>query len=533
MIGSRLSDPRKIIEKELGPWLDELEGDEAFPRDRLQEMREVAATIRLSDLQEKIASCMARLFRKPVNGGNPFLFAFAAPKPHELTIKYGSMNIDTAATDGRKYFWNPIFLATMSPDEVATVMQHEGYHVVFSHPRRGKFKMPNVWNIAVDYAVNSCILHDQEKTQRKGTLFGGNIGTPLLYKDLLAYIDGAQELPKGVFCYADKSVYGRSPDAIYDEIIDHWNKSPRKCPVCGGLTMKLSKGQDQGQNQGKGKGQNQDQDQGQNQGKGQNQDQGQDQDHGCGCGHKCPGCGSPFDRLGSMDCHIDSAVSRQEIEADLMRASEQATQMRGTTPSEIEGMLSELKKPALTFTDIVRSALLRKVQDVGNNNDWKRIRRRFLNTAPKQYLPKQYIYKPRWLAALDTSGSMTQSDMEYGISQLQVLGNNTDGVVVPMDVTAKWKDAVKIDNATASELIKKVKLTGRGGTDFNDFFAGYRKILGSEYDVIVVLTDGYCGTVDLKYKPPQHTSVVWVLTQNNKDFVPPFGRIAHLRVDRT
>jgi hypothetical protein len=34
--------------------------------------------------QEKISSTMTKLFRKSSNGGNPFLFAYTAPKPHEL-----------------------------------------------------------------------------------------------------------------------------------------------------------------------------------------------------------------------------------------------------------------------------------------------------------------------------------------------------------------------------------------------------------------------------------------------------------------
>lgn len=535
MIGSRLSDPRKAM-AEIPAWLDTLEKDESFPKEKLAEMRKIAASVRLNDLQEKVSSCMTRLFRKPENGGNPFLFALSAPKPHELAVSLGGQTIDTAATDGRKYYWNPIFLAGMTPDEVATVMQHEGYHVIFFHPKRGKGKMPKVWNIAVDYVVNACIWTDHDKTHRKGQLFGGNIGAPLSFKDLLAFIDGGQELPKEEFCFADKSLHGRSPESIYDEIIDHWNKSPRKCKTCGNLSLG-AKGQPKG-NKGQGQGQQNQQGQGQQPGQGQGQgqqnqnQQGQQPGQGGGCGHdhgpECPNCGSPLDRLGAMDSHIDSDMTQQEVQADLMRAADQATQMRGTLPTEIEGMLGELKKPTLKFTDIVRSALLKKVQDAGLNNDWRRLRRRYLQTAPKQYLPRRYMHKPRWLAMLDTSGSMGDDDMAYGISQLQVLGNNTEGYVIPCDASPHWKGVHKVEKI---DDLKRTKVVGRGGTVFDEFFRDFPKMLGTDFDVIIVLTDGDCGTVPLELRP-KGMDVVWVITRNNTGFKPTFGRVAPLRHDR-
>jgi predicted metal-dependent peptidase len=507
MIGSRLSDPRGTTKNAL----------------------------QLNSLQEKISSCMTRLFRKPENGGNPFLFALAAPRPHELAVELDGYEIETAATDGRKYYWNPSFLEKLSHDEVAVVMQHESYHVVFFHPKRGVGKQGQVWNIAVDYVVNACIMSDHEKTHRKGTLFGGNLGRPTTLRELLAYIDGKQELPQVSVCFADKDLYGRSPESIYDEIIDHWNKSPRKCPSCGNLSMgQNGHGKGQGQGQGQGQDQGQDQDQDQNQGQNQDQDPNQGQNRNQNKDHKhehgkCPTCGSPMDhRLGSMDSHIDCDLTKQEVEADVMRAAEQASQMRGTIPLEIEGMLGELKKPTLKFTDIVRNALFRKIQDMGLNNDWKRLRKRPMCTTPRQYLPKRYMHQPRWLAMLDTSGSMSDEDMVYGISQLQVLGNNTDGFVIPCDAKPHWDGVVKIEKAGD---LKRTRVVGRGGTVFDDFFRDFPKKLGTNFDVIIVLTDGECGTIPRELRP-RGMDVVWVITRKNSEFKPPFGRVAPLRTDR-
>jgi predicted metal-dependent peptidase len=191
-------------------------------------------------------------------------------------------------------------------------------------------------------------------------------------------------------------------------------------------------------------------------------------------------------------------------------------------------MLGELKKPTLKFTDIVRCALLKKVQDAGLNNDWKCIRRRFLGTNPKMYLPRRYMHKPRWLAMLDTSGSMNEDDMSYGISQLQVLGNNTEGYVIPCDAVPHWAGVHRVEKATD---LKRTKVVGRGGTVFDEFFRDFPKHLGTDFDVIVVLTDGDCGTVPYELRP-RNMDVVWVLTRNNTNFKPSFGRVAPLRVDR-
>jgi predicted metal-dependent peptidase len=234
--------------------------------------------------------------------------------------------------------------------------------------------------------------------------------------------------------------------------------------------------------------------------------------------------------MNSMDFHMDVKKTDQEIKAEMMSCAEQARAIsRGSVPQEIQDMLGELEKPSLTADTAIRSLFARKSQEAGMNNDWRRLRRRYLSTNPIQYLPNRFKYKIKWLAAIDTSGSMTRSDMTFGVSQLQVWGNDTDGTVVPMDVTAKWKDAIKINNSSETEL-KKIKLTGRGGTDFTDFFKGYRDNLGKDFDVIMVITDGDCGTVPIEYKP--RIPVLWILTRNNTGFVPPFEKVAYLRIER-
>ena len=508
----------------------------------------------LNELQEKISSCMTRLFRLPENGGNPFIFAYTSSKAHELMAEMNGRPFTTAATDGRKYYWSPEFLKKLNTDEVSIVMEHEGYHTIFFHPDRMKMHDDkHVYNWAVDYVVNSVIEYEKEVNHSKIQLWNGNMGKPLPFKELLDWLDGKCEFDESSRIFADKSLYGRSPESIYDEIMKHKNASPRKCPVCGALSLdpktKKHKHSQKGQGQKqKGQGQGQKGQGGQQPGQGAGaggqpgqggQQPGQGQG---GCGN-CPNCGAECDGsgdgsgLGSLDAHIDAAIDKQEVMGDLMRAQQQASQIgRGHVPAAIEGLLGELKNPTLKFTDIIRSSCMRKVQDAGMHNNWKKLRRRYLprpgfNSGgyKGQFLPTRHTHRPRWLAFIDCSGSMSDEDLQYGISQLQCLGD-TDGMICPVDAQVYWKDLVAIHGAS-KENLRKTKISGRGGTVFTEIFTDYAKHVGTEWDCIIIITDGDCGDYPIELRP-RGSDCVWVLTRKNENFKPTFGRVVPMRVDR-
>lgn len=474
---------------------------------RLTDPNKVAETPKeLAECQSKISAVMTRMFRQPKNGGNPFLFSFTAPKAHQLCVKLGSQEINTAATDGRNYYWNPKFLQGLSHDEATVVMEHEAYHVIFYHSDRMKGFNGEVRNIAMDYVVNAVIEEDHEKNQRPGTIWGGSLGEPIPFAKFLGYIDGKNELPtKGI--YVDKTLLKRSPEGVYDEIMQHWSKSPRKCKTCEALSLDPNTGQSTIK---------------------------KPWDQPC-----CPDCGAKPNAgagesggkgglPGGLDSHVDTKVSKQEVQQDTARAAAQASTMRGSVPGAVEDILGDLIKPQLKFTDIVRSAMLRKVQDAGMKNDWKRFRKRYIGAKPRQYLPKRHTHIPRWLAMLDTSGSMGEDDLIYGISQLKVLGNHSEGIVVPVDGAPHWEGCTSIKKM---DDLKRTKVVGRGGTVFDDFFREFPDKVGCDFDVVVIITDGYCGEVPRELRPP--CDVVWVVTRgDHKDFKQPFGRVAPLRNNR-
>lgn len=66
----------------------------------------------------------------------------------------------TAATDGRKIYFNPMFLQSLSADERIFVLAHEVWHCVAGHIERRGNREPKNWNLAVDHEVNNLLLDD-------------------------------------------------------------------------------------------------------------------------------------------------------------------------------------------------------------------------------------------------------------------------------------------------------------------------------------------------------------------------------------
>jgi predicted metal-dependent peptidase len=61
----------------------------------------------------------------------------------------------TAATDGRKFYYNSKFITLLKPKEVEFLVAHEVLHVVYDHMGRRGERDPQIFNIANDYAVNA------------------------------------------------------------------------------------------------------------------------------------------------------------------------------------------------------------------------------------------------------------------------------------------------------------------------------------------------------------------------------------------
>ena len=103
--------------------------------------------------------------------------------------------VDTAATDGRDIYFNPVFLESLSTNEVDGVLLHEVLHAALLHVTRRGARDPLRWNYAADIVVNAMVIEQ-------------NLDLP----------PGAVQLPK----WADRSV---------EEVYDLLQKGNRKTPA--------------------------------------------------------------------------------------------------------------------------------------------------------------------------------------------------------------------------------------------------------------------------------------------------------------
>jgi predicted metal-dependent peptidase len=72
-----------------------------------------------------------------------------------LTLTNADDWLTTAATDGRKFYYNSRFVMMLKQKEVEFLVGHEVLHVVYDHLGRRDTRDPEIWNIANDYAVNA------------------------------------------------------------------------------------------------------------------------------------------------------------------------------------------------------------------------------------------------------------------------------------------------------------------------------------------------------------------------------------------
>ena len=77
-------------------------------------------------------------------GGDPLIFGLMYPVEHVCT-----MNIPTAATDGKRYYWNPKFVLKQSKIGLRIVCGHEAWHALYMHPQRRGSRLPKLWNLSL------------------------------------------------------------------------------------------------------------------------------------------------------------------------------------------------------------------------------------------------------------------------------------------------------------------------------------------------------------------------------------------------
>lgn len=71
-----------------------------------------------------------------------------------------SREVPTMATNGKKHFFNPEFIDTLTQDELLFVQAHESEHDARKHHSRRGNRDPKLWNEAGDYVINPDLIEE-------------------------------------------------------------------------------------------------------------------------------------------------------------------------------------------------------------------------------------------------------------------------------------------------------------------------------------------------------------------------------------
>lgn len=193
----------------------------------------------------------------------------------------------------------------------------------------------------------------------------------------------------------------------------------------------------------------------------------------------------------------------------------------GKLPGHLARLLGELNQPKINW----KRALAQFVE-VNSKSDytWTLPNPRF--TSGNIYLPR--VFKPEIgtiVNLIDASGSVTEKELRAEVSELRGILSAYEGVVLQIIFfDTRATDPIEV---TEDSELKKTPVSGLGGG--TDYKPPFKKVEDKNLDPVCVicLTDGYCSSFP---KPPDYP-VLWILTQKNPNFTPPFGLVIFQTLD--
>lgn len=411
-------------------------------------------------------------------GPDAFLFNLTYPAEHVLSYyvvgktEEGApvYSIPTAATTGKRIFWNPDFILKYDLFALRNTLMHEGLHVNYDHCERRGIRNPVLWNVCVDYAVEHINMDDIKiRGFNPGEMINKHCGQFCTLKQLEEMIVIKKINMEGSWWYSDPDlpVEFRTPERLYKHLYDLMQKN------------------------------------------GYNLDKENNSEFISSMGEH------------TRDTHLAPEETQQETIKRMLYAANAAKQMNGTIPAGLAEELGELIKPKIRWQDSIRMKYSNKIK---TTNDWSRLKNRPLFMGLMN--PKKRGRSSKFCCLLDSSGSMQKDDFIYGVSQLLGLKGKATGHLVCADAEVYWDKMMVIDDCS-KEYLQNIKIVGRGGTILHTYFSQYEEKVG-ECDFLVVITDGGLCDIDISNMVNPSIPVYWLITSES-GFKPPFGKAYKLR----
>ena len=148
-------------------------------------------------IEEKLKTARIGLLMR-----EPFFGSMAT----RLPLVRDDVMVDTAATDGRYFYYNLQFISGLTIKQTEFLFGHEVLHNVFEHHFRKENRNHTLWNIACDYAVNEILIESRI----------GDVIDNLLYDEKYKG-KCAEEIYDDLYKNADKIDIGALTDKLLDD----------------------------------------------------------------------------------------------------------------------------------------------------------------------------------------------------------------------------------------------------------------------------------------------------------------------------
>lgn len=382
--------------------------------------------------------------------------------------------------------YNPNFVCALSDEYLEAVMAKEGFKILLRHATTRLREPKKASNLASDVTINGHIMGGISDFGDTGTFFTAE----------------SFGLEKNRFY---EEYYRRIKD-----IMDKVNQKVQQA------LSKAMQQQQQGQGEGKGQGKGQPDDQQNQNGEGGSQGQGDQNQDGGEQGQDGNTDENGFQKFdGQSDAlaqHHDPQNSTSNdgwgennlFDADVQSYVDNEQKHIKNWGRHTQGMMSAIiaaNTPEINPKDIVRRFQNTVLTQISTSSRMK-LNRRFDLESPG----KRRTYRSRILFAVDTSGSMSNRELERGGALINATLKHAEVDWVSFDT--KVYDVVK--NLKRAQDTFQFK--GRGGTDFQPIIDYVQE---HKYDGVVILTD-CCASPPTR---PTKTKVLWLAT--SQQYKPP------------
>lgn len=356
---------------------------------------------------------------------------------------YESRALPTAGVNFRNlrmnFYYNPDFIDGLNEKQVAFLVIHELFHLLFNHPKRGKGYNHELANIAMDMIINELI---QEKHENVSEFIPNLVVMDSNYED----------------------------ERIFEILYDWLNKKHEEWKEKYGADNKEKMIEDfLGSGNGSGKSSNKE---GEEKRKKENEELGIDDSTRRIFENNCQG----------FDEHFWDDVP-DEIKKEIVRKQIENLKSRGLVGANEEYILSRLiKKSNNNFLRMLK----RSVSNLKGFSKVKSIRRP--NRREIDGVKGKNKYSNLINCILDTSGSMNG---QFEIILSEIFKDDYQINLVQCDTDVK--NFVKIQSKNE---LKKMKIKGLGGTTLQpgiDYINSHKGLKGNN---LVILTDGYTDSLD-------------------------------------